>query len=157
MRIPVSAVAKRFLPRKRTRILSTVIINSFNANEITVAILLNPNIEETTTQTRINPIRTALIPAALSQQIYFEAMMYMVSTHLDVLRRTESSRTTLIHRGKSLKLINDCVKQQKASPSDLLIATVFGLANYDVSLPISFVYNNRSLILMLIEPDLSRM
>ena len=83
----------------------------------------------------VNPLRTILVPAALSQRMNFEATMYMASTHLDVLRGTESSETTLIHRGKSLKLINEHLHRHGTSPSDLLIAAVFSLANFDASLP----------------------
>lgn len=79
-------------------------------------------------------MRRVLVPVAASQHMFFETMMYMVSTHLDVLRGIENSRQTLLHRGNALKLIKEHLHHHQSSASDLLIVTAVGLVNYDVSI-----------------------
>lgn len=110
---------------------------------LTVTQLLSPNIKGATVRKPTNPLRAALVPEVLNQPMFFEVTMYMVSTHLDVLRRTEDSRRTLFHRGKSLQFINECLQQQKTRPSDLLITTALGLVNYDVSAYIPMRLNEK--------------
>ena len=72
--------------------------------------------------------------------------MFMVSAHMDVLRDIESGRTTLLHRGRSLKLIKECLQHENSRPSDLLILTVVGLVSYEVSSSDSTFYKVRLLI-----------
>lgn len=80
-----------------------------------------------------NPLRTIFIPLALDDPVLFQSTMNFAAVHLDTLHSRPNQVKTLIMKAKTIRMINEQLKNDKHAPSNSSIGTIVFLAAMEVS------------------------
>lgn len=84
-----------------------------------------------------NPLRTILIPLALGDPVLFQSIMNFAAVHLDILHSRPNQVQTLMMKAKTIRMINEQLRNDEYALSDSGIGTIVFLAAMEVGVPFS--------------------
>ena len=79
-----------------------------------------------------NPLTKVWVPYAMTDPVLFLATLNFAAVHLDLLRGTQSNHKTLVHKGETIRRINDRLQSSTETISNTTIGAVAMLAAMEV-------------------------
>lgn len=86
----------------------------------------------------LNPVNTGWARHAMTDSALFRGILFHAGVHIDFRQDRQWSSTTLLHRGETIRLVSERLKDSDGPVSDETIAAVAWMASEGVSVPNRF-------------------